>query len=93
MKIVWLTSAERDLDALIDYIAEDSPETALQIFATIKHTLEKLAIFPLVGREGRVEGTRELVVPSLPYIIVYKEAKEIWILAVLHTSRKWPSAF
>jgi toxin ParE1/3/4 len=28
--------------------------------------------FPNRGRAGKTEGTRELVMPSLPYIIVYQ---------------------
>ncbi|MBP9718930.1 MAG: type II toxin-antitoxin system RelE/ParE family toxin [Candidatus Levybacteria bacterium] len=93
MKIVWLLSAQQDLESLTDYIVEDNPRTALEIFTIIKHTIEKLAIFPFAGREGRVENTRELVIPQLPYIVVYQTVKEIRILAVLHTSRKWPSTF
>jgi plasmid stabilization system protein ParE len=43
------------------------------------------------GRLGRIEGTRELVVPGLPYIILYSVAEDaILISAVIHTSRKWP---
>jgi len=93
MKIFWLAAAERDLDALTDYIAENNPRIALQIFITIRQSVEKLKIFPSLGREGRVEETRELVIPQLPFIVVYTITKEIRILAVLHTSRKWPTEF
>jgi addiction module RelE/StbE family toxin len=93
MIILWLSTAQRDLEALTDYIAEDSPQTALQIFNTIRRSVEKLKAYPQLGREGRVEKTRELIVPHLPYVIVYVITKEIRILAVLHTSRKWPDEF
>ncbi|HUD44820.1 MAG TPA: type II toxin-antitoxin system RelE/ParE family toxin [Patescibacteria group bacterium] len=93
MSILWLAAAERDLDSLVDYIAEDNPRTALQIFTTIRKSIKKLELYPAAGREGRVEQTRELVITHLPYIIVYRIAKEIQILAVVHTSRKWPATF
>lgn len=93
MIILWLSSAERDLEALTDFIAEDSPQTAIKIFNTIRQPVEKLRTYPLIGREGRVERTRELVVPNLPYIVVYMVTEEIRILAVLHASRKWPNEF
>ncbi len=93
MIILWLTSAQRDLEALTDYISEDNPSSALDVFNTIKKSIEKLKAYPFVGREGRVEMTRELIVPRLPYIVVYSVTKDIRILAVLHASRKWPSEF
>lgn len=93
MTIVWLSTAEQDLDSLTDYIAQDNPKTALRIFDTIRKSIEKLALYPLAGREGRVEHTRELIVPQLPYIVVYRIVNEIQILAVFHTSRKWPTVF
>ena len=35
--------------------------------------------------------TRELVVPSTPYIVVYRVQEEyVEILRVIHGSRKWP---
>jgi len=93
MNILWLEAAQRDLDALIDYIAEDNPKSSLRIFNTIRQSVKKLASYPLIGREGRVEKTRELIIPQLPFIVVYVVAKEIRILAVVHTSRKWPHTF
>lgn len=90
MKILWLASVENDLIALCDYIAEDKPSTGLRIFGVMRQSVEKLKLFPLIGREGRVEKTRELVIPNLPFIIVYFVTKDIKTIAVLHTSIKWP---
>ena len=43
------------------------------------------------GRIGQLDGTRELVVTPLPYIIVYGvEAQMVNILRVIHTSEDWP---
>ena len=93
MTIRWLIAAERDLVDLSEYIVEDNPRTALQIFNKIRLSVEKLRTHPYLGREGRVKRTRELVIPNLPFIVVYSIANEIRILAVLHTSRKWPNEF
>jgi toxin ParE1/3/4 len=90
MKIIWLKTAVSDLDALTDYIAEENPQSALQVNKTIQTGIEKLVRYPSAGREGRVERTRELVIPQLPFIVIYTIAKEVKILAILHTSRKWP---
>ncbi len=93
MNILWLASAEHDLEALTDYIAEDNPTTALQIFIKIRLSVGKLKTHTYLGREGRVRHTRELIVPNLPYVVVYTLTREVRILAVLHTSRKWPNEF
>jgi plasmid stabilization system protein ParE len=51
----------------------------------------RLKQFPQSGRVGRTRGTRELVVPGLPYIVPYRIVDDvILILSVVHTSRKWP---
>jgi plasmid stabilization system protein ParE len=54
---------------------------------------DKLEDFPRIGRRGEAEGTHELVLPSLPYRLVYEVddgKKEVRILRVMHTSRRWP---
>jgi len=53
-----------------------------------------LTTFPQSGRTGRIGGTRELVVPRTPFIVAYRIKDEtIDILAVHHTSRRWPERF
>ncbi len=50
-----------------------------------------LAQHPLMGREGRLAGTRELVIVGSPFIAVYRVKKtRIEILRVLHGARRWP---
>jgi toxin ParE1/3/4 len=47
----------------------------------------------MIGRQGRVGGTRELVVQGTPYIVVYRVHDDVEILAVVHGARKWPESF
>jgi len=59
-----------------------------------REVLVELQHHPELGRPGRVPKTRELVVPNLPYILPYYiKKKEVRILAVMHTARKWPDDF
>jgi toxin ParE1/3/4 len=53
-------------------IAEDNPTAALKTARTIFERIEQLVTFPHRGRTGREEGTRELVLSPLPYIVVYR---------------------
>lgn len=94
MRIVWLEEAERDLDRIVEHIAEDNIAAALSVLATLREASRVLIEHPRVGRPGRVEGTRELVVSGLPYILPHEiRGQEVRILAVMHTSRKWPDTF
>jgi len=44
-----------------------------------------------MGRPGRVAGTRELVIPGLPFILPYVEkGMAVIILRVMHAAMKWP---
>jgi hypothetical protein len=46
-----------------------------------------------MGREGRVKGTRELVIGRSPFIAVYRiKGKRIEILRILHGAQQWPKS-
>ena len=77
MRIEWSSHAVSDLKAISEYIErERSLETANRVTRTIYDTVQSLRIMPLRGRYGRIENTRELVVPRLPYVIVYRSLDE-----------------
>ena len=45
----------------------------------------------MMGRQGRVENIRELVVKGYPYMVAYRITEEtIDLLAVRHSARLWP---
>jgi toxin ParE1/3/4 len=57
----------------------------------IERQTDMLAQHPLMGREGRVVGTRELIIGGSPFIVIYRGKKtRIEILRVLHGGRQWP---
>lgn len=94
MQVVWLEDAVNDLTEIGRYIAEDDPNAAYQVVTRLKETADSLQQNPERGRPGRIAKTRELVIPGLPYIVAYYiKSEEVRILAVLHTSRKWPGDF
>jgi toxin ParE1/3/4 len=60
---------------------------------TIYHRAGALGADPYLGRRGRVEGTRELPLPPLPFIIVYRvveQADVIEVVNVIHGAKRWP---
>jgi addiction module RelE/StbE family toxin len=83
--------AIRSLTSIRNHVAKDSPESASRVVGAIVEAALRLEQFPLSGRPGRIRGTRELVVPGLPYIIPYRVVDEaVLISSVIHTSRSWP---
>lgn len=94
MRIIWLDKAQSDLYQIAEFIMQDDPSTALQVVSTIREATHVLSQHPNLGRTGRVERTRELVIAGLPFIVPYQiVGPEIRILAIMHTSRKWPDTF
>ena len=85
---------EQDLEAAYDYVQQDNENAAKQLVARVFSAVGMLTRHPLAGREGRLKGTRELVVAATPYVIAYRiHRDEIQILAVLHSARRWPTTF
>ena len=92
--IIWSRRAIRHLTALHEYIAEDSPQNAAAVASRILKSVDLLQSQPVIGRPGRVPGTRELVVPDTPYIIPYRVRGEyLELIAVFHGRQKWPKKF
>ena len=91
MLLQWSAFAFADREAIFDYIEADSPKAAVAVDDRIESCVEGLAVFPEMGRKGRIEGTRELVIARTPYIAAYRISGEtVVILRILHGARRWP---
>ncbi len=88
-RLVWRPLALADRDAIMDYIAEDSPAAALALDDDFEAKAEQARQPPKLYKTGRVPGTREVVV--LPnYVMVYSiNGDELTILRVLHARQQW----
>jgi len=92
MHVRFSPRAKADLRSIQDYIAERNPGAASLVIDRILIAISNLASFPLLGRPGRVDGTRELITRGLPYFVVYSLSDEyhIDIERVLHGAQIWP---
>ena len=91
-QVVWSNIAENDLKNIIEYIADDSPPSALKIFKSLKQKASSLNTFPQRGRivpELQDQGIlqyRELVIS--PWRILYRiSEKNVFVLSVLDSRR------
>lgn len=93
MKVIWTPEALRDREDIWDYLVERSPVSAIEIDDLFALTAERLQRFPYLGHEGDILGTREFIpheLYRLVYEIVPTDPEQLWILALVHTSRLWP---
>ncbi len=92
MRIEWSVPAVSDLKAISEYLEQAANlDTANRITRSIYDTVQSLRVMPNRGRDGRVKGTRELMILRLPYFIVYQALGErVLILNIVHGARRWP---
>jgi toxin ParE1/3/4 len=84
MKIEWTSSALQNLQEIYSEAAILNTPAAETVLNSILDEVDGLASAPLIGREGRVEDTRELLVSTTPLVVVYRISHNvIQILAVL----------
>jgi toxin ParE1/3/4 len=86
--------ATQELDAIAEYIAQDSLSAALRFFDAVDAARRRLADFPEIGTlldwaTGPVGGTRAWPVPGFEnYLILYKQTRNNVIIGhVVHGSR------
>ena len=92
MRLVFDDLALADLEGIYHWIAEDSPQAAKAVVDRVFASIELLTSFPFMGRAGREDGTREWVIPRLPYIAVYEvhdDRGEVIVIAVFHGAQDW----
>jgi toxin ParE1/3/4 len=94
VKLEWSEAAQADRNAIYDFIDANNPRAAIAVDDRIEEAVERLVQFPMSGRIGRVEGTRELVIDRTPYIAAYGIAdKTVRGLRLLHGAQEWPDDF
>jgi toxin ParE1/3/4 len=91
MELRFSTRAQRQLEALKEYLRDQDRTVADRVGSSIRSAAKRLQDFPYMGHIGRMPGTRELGVSRLPYIIVYEvnigDVDEVMVLGVFHGSQ------
>jgi toxin ParE1/3/4 len=68
--VKWLRKALKNLEQAYEYVAADNPDATVQVVLKLQAAAAQLAEYPLLGKVGRVETTRELAIAQTPYILV-----------------------
>ncbi len=89
VKVEWSPLARDELDEILDYIAQDSPEYAISFFEQVQEKVRDLINFPKIGRkvpEFDKPNIRELILKN--YRIIYRILEDkIQIIRIFHGSK------
>lgn len=88
MRIRWTPAAAADLQRINDYLKEHHPHYRQPTMRRLYEKIRALKDAPYSGKPGRVEGTREILFPPMPYVAVYRvqdQTIEIW--RIWHTAQ------
>jgi len=91
MRLRYTPHARGQLEHIAEYIAERDPVASMRVGAQIHKTALFLTEFPLLGHESELSGTREIVVPRIPYVILYrikKDKETIEVIGIYHTAQE-----
>ncbi len=89
MNVRWSRRALADLDRIAARIALDKPMAATEFVSALSEKVERLRQFPLMGRTGAYQDTRELVVHR-NYLVTYRvRGDEVQVLQVWHVARNF----
>jgi plasmid stabilization system protein ParE len=90
--VAWSETAEADLVGIMEYIADDSPSRAYDIFKEIRRKASGLRSFPERGRvvpelhEQGITQYHELIIG--PWRVIYRiSRKNVYVLSVLDSRR------
>ena len=89
-KIILTANARRDIQQAIDWEDERADGLGRRVFEDIGSRLRDIALFPAFGTV-RYDQVRCAATKTFPYLIHYlidAERPRVFILRVLHTSRK-----
>ena len=96
IEIVWLNIAADEFEDAIAWIRERNDSAADKVAQTALFQIDQLKHYPQLGRVGRDNSTRELVISNTHFIAVYRvkpTTKIIEILSFKHDAMRWPAEF
>ena len=94
MTLRFTSEALADIENIHAYVAiRQTPARAYKVTSLLRVAINRLLAFPSLGRPGRLDGTRELVVTRVPYVVIYiVRGDEVIVQRVLHQRQQWPPA-
>src|ERR687896_503767 len=100
LKVIYFRKAQKDIDDITYYIAEDNLEAAVAFFEAVESTCALLSTMPGIGsardfRNPRFAGLRMFPVKKFENFLIFYQSteEEILIVRVLHGARDMAALF
>lgn len=96
-QVILSPQAFDDLNAILEYIKQDSPQNASRVIDRLQRTAESLTELPHRYKTHRNRRRPELVIramPVPPFVIYYRvveESSTVHVLTMRHGPRRKPS--
>ena len=88
MRLRYTLPALADLDSILTYIAEGSPQGAARVQKRIQDAISLLLVYPEIGLRTDDPDIRRLTTMPYPFLVVYElGSEEIIIHAIRHGAR------
>jgi toxin ParE1/3/4 len=92
VKLRYTLRAAEELDQVLSYIDERSPQGAHHVKTRIEAIFDLIALHPHAGQLTNTRALRRVVVHPYPYLIFYTATDdEVVIHGVRHAARRPPS--
>jgi addiction module RelE/StbE family toxin len=89
MKLRFTKLAIADLENILDYITERSPQGAKRVHARIQAVLDLIAKQPGIGAQTDKSSVRRAVTVPYPYLIFYEVTEqEVIVHTIRHGARE-----
>lgn len=89
MRLRYTPEALAELNEILDYLAERSPQGAKRVQERIQIMTRLLVRHPYAGQITSKPRARRITTPPYPYVIFYEAtAEEVVIVGVRHAARE-----
>lgn len=87
-RVEWSERFRDELRREYELLRKENPVAARAVVQKIVTTSRRLRDFPHSGRTWRLKDAKELIIPGVPYCVIYDVADDVVVLLMLfHTSR------
>lgn len=96
MARLTILETRRTLQALsevLEYYESQQSGLGARFLRAYDAQIDRLRDMPKIGRNGRVFGTRELIMQEFPFLVVYRVRKDyLEIVRLIHQAMKYPKS-